>query len=389
MSFPHSFKALVYIYTSVFSFLLLLNIFSVGFRTSFYKTSDFVSYLMGARIVKDGAGKYLYNQAVQSFYQNRIVSYADRPFFLPYKTLPFTALLYIPFTFLSIIDSYRLSILFNLSLLAVFVFLVKRYSKSLFLALLATFSFYFIVPSILQGQPSVLLLMVFWILFVLLKGNKSLLAGILCALFMIKFQYLVCAPFIFIIVKNKFRFSLGFLFSVTCLMLLNFLISGPHFLSNYIFFLSKTENRMYGSWPLDMYSIQYGFMRLLGSVKGSILLSLVAYLGAVILVIKQVKKKVALELIFAPIMIFTLLFGYHVLGQDLILLLVPNILILTKTIGKKNLNANLLTALTAFFYVIFPLTDGIINNWMSYLLLAFAFYVQAYSFSNLVEEERG
>jgi hypothetical protein len=88
--------------------------------------SDLLAFLTGGLMVREGLGERLYDLNLQLAFQNQIANKPDNLFLLPFKTLPFFSLIFIPLTLFSFPTSYCLFCFLNLSLIGFFVYLSRK-----------------------------------------------------------------------------------------------------------------------------------------------------------------------------------------------------------------------------------------------------------------------
>src|SRR5262249_15361805 len=131
-----------------------------------------------------------------------------------YERPPFEVLIFLPFTFFSYGTALRLWTLVSLALLVAAAWLIESHTKvtvaisqytripadfGLVLVLFVTFG-----PAttcLLLGQDTMLLLLIYMIVFLLLKRNCQFGAGCVLALGLFKFQFIV--PFVLIMLARR------------------------------------------------------------------------------------------------------------------------------------------------------------------------------------------
>src|SRR5262249_55868826 len=155
-------------------------------------------------LIASGLGRNLYDIDLQAEFISRVAAvhaFYERP--------PFESLIFIPFTFFSYGTAYTLWTLLSLSILAGVTWVIEWQTKAslavkqytgiradfgLLLVLFLTFG-----PAttcLLIGQDSMLVLLVYTLVFVLLRSNAPFIAGCVLALGLFKFQFIV--PFVLI-----------------------------------------------------------------------------------------------------------------------------------------------------------------------------------------------
>jgi hypothetical protein len=92
------------------------------------------------------------------------------------------------------------------------------------------------VIAVLQGQDSILLLLMFALVFGNLKEGRELRAGSFLALPLLKFQFTLPILILFL-VRRRWKFVLAFGVAVACLVLRSSFIAGPRGTLSYISFV--------------------------------------------------------------------------------------------------------------------------------------------------------
>ena len=188
------------------------------------KGTDFVHFYCAARMVSEGAGHRLYDFQLQEQFQARYAGRVGTYFVHP----PFEALIYLPFTLLPLSSAYALWSGLNAALLVLSARLLQR------LALrnldwravsLACLSFVPALVTLLQGQDSILQLLLFTAAFAGLRRQKEFLAGCLLAGGLFKFQ-LALPLFLMVLPGRTRRFVAGFAAVGGLLVLASVAVSG-------------------------------------------------------------------------------------------------------------------------------------------------------------------
>src|SRR3989344_4759821 len=210
--------------------------------------SDFVSYRTGAEILLGEDRKNLYDISTQAKYQKEELDFLGRKV-LPFRNPSPIALLFMPFAFLPEIWAYRL---FAIANLAILVFAVQLFGKSIFrkpnqYIYWVALTFWPVISTIITGQISILLLVLFAYMYIFLETNKPFQLGIVSSLLLLKPQYVIFLPFLFLLTNLKGKYLKGLFLGGLMLLLLTVLISGVEFLWRYPKFLMATESPTYGS----------------------------------------------------------------------------------------------------------------------------------------------
>lgn len=209
----------------VCAYLIGIHLWTWVFTASIFLggRSDFRQLYTAGYMVRTGAAHALYDSEAQLRMQNRIVSPGEIP--LPYIRPPFEALLFVPFSFMPYKAAYLSFLGFNLALLATcfrlmrskMVHLAEIYAwlpAALFLAFLP------VAAALLQGQDSILLLMLFVGGAIALENGHEMTAGLLVAAGLFKPQIALPIGLLFLLWR-RWRFCLGFASSAAAASLLS------------------------------------------------------------------------------------------------------------------------------------------------------------------------
>lgn len=335
----------IYIVLGIFVVANLLITFKTATDKSFFNSSDFIAYSVGARMVLDGQGKNLYDLKLQTAYWDTFLEpfgmSRTGPYILPYLAPPLTALLFIPYLFIPLTARIPIAIAVNTMLILAGTLIVGKTARNLKLALLVVFSSWFVWVCVWQIQPTAWLFLVTALLYWSLDRKNFALAGLLCAFYIIKPQYLIIAPLIFLLMGKNTTFVKSFLLSLLTLIALSLLISGPRTLFiDYPKLLTATDNPNYGNRWYEMYSVQqitYRFSRFFTESKiPPLIVGVVFYLWWLFKINGFMSlKKPTIDLFPLTIMV-SLLSAYHVLTQDMCIFTIAAILLLMKNTKLKH-----------------------------------------------------
>jgi len=271
---------------------LLIVVCVTGIMTLYYKRfleagqgTDFPHFYCAAKIVGAGLGHQLYDVSLQWEFQRRYTGRVGNFFIHP----PFETLIYLPFAGLPIQAAYLAWTLFNLVVLGVGAWLLHTrlslpLSPGLTLVLLLAF-----VPvslNFLQGQDTILLLLVFVLTCVAFGEDKNFAAGCLLALGLFKFQFALPAAIIFLAGRkgvSRKMFAAGFAAVAATLALISLGISGWSWLTTYPRLLLGFGKVPFSGFHAEaMATIRGASLALFptGSIPGK-----VAFVGAALLVL--------------------------------------------------------------------------------------------------------
>jgi|GEM_PF-3940236 hypothetical protein len=317
----------LYIVLGIFVVANVLITLKIATDKSYFNSSDFIAYSIGAKMLVDGQGQKLYDLEVQTAYWRKLPYWGNSGYILPYLAPPTTAVLYVPFLVLSPNMQVQTAMFLNFLTIFIGTLLVGKAAHNTLLSLLSVFSSWFVWVCIWQIQPTAILFLVTALLYVALVKKNYALAGVLCALYIIKPQYLLIAPLILVLTGKSRAFIRAFGSSILVLVTLNLAIVGPRaLLVDYPHLLSVTDNPNYGNRWYEMYSIQqvtYRFSRLIIDSKVPALIAGVFfYLWGCSKVSRLADYKQIVDL-FPLVILITTLSAYHVLPQDMSLVSIP------------------------------------------------------------------
>ena len=230
------------------------------------KTTDFVNFYLGARIVRQGGGAQLYRRQTQDAAYEALVGYRPNQYFLH---PPFEAAALAPLTWLSLEHAFVLWMLINIALLGGSVLwlmpcnLLVR-DKPL-LALLVCFGFFPALIALNLGQDSILLLFILCAAYFLICRGKELEAGLVLAFVAIKFQYLaILVPLL--LLSRRVRALAGLVAGAMLLGIVSLLVTGPRGLWEYFTFVRRFDaNGGYGGLNPALMVNARGFLTGLGA----------------------------------------------------------------------------------------------------------------------------
>lgn len=373
----------IFVSIAVFFYVVLVCLIVNSYLRipDFYIKTDVVSFLTGAKIIKDGRVDYLYDVNTQFEYQNKVVSPARKKL-LPFRNFPITAFVYTPFLEMSLKNSYTVIFVINTALLLIFHLAFIKFfpgaSKNKLLFLLPIF-FYPSVANLIVGQHTPIILLVFLSIYLLTKRERPLWAGFATSLLMIKPQYLLFTPFPLYLSKNRKQYVLGFIMGVLIFLVLNLMITRSYkpFL-NYPNFILSTEYSSYGSRPREMFTL-YGLVKqVMPQAKSELLIigNLFLYVVFAVLTLKRSRILKNSDMLFTSGILLTILFSVHALSHDLLVLLVPLYIGIVNRTRRKGV---------IFLLYIFPILT-LIPSTMYYslaslgVLFMFLFYSQTIFF---------
>ncbi len=349
----------IYIILGIFVTANILATLGIVFDRTFFNSFDFIAYSIGARMILDGQGKNLYNLDLQTSYWDRFLKplgvERDGPYILPYLAPPLTGVLFIPYAFLPINARIIVGLVVSVLVFLLGSIILGKTVKNTALALLVVFSSWFVWVCVWQVQPTVWLFLVTVLLYRALYRQNYALAGFLCAFYIIKPQYLVIVPLVFLLTNKSWCFSRTFLLTFTVFVGFNLLLSSPQTLFvDYPKFLAFTDNPNYGNKWYEMYSIQQLVFRFTQYTNTGHTLPILSGLALHIMgMIGLNKNKTSPKILgrdLSASIILVVLTAYHVLPQDVALMTIPTLISLSSshasTVGRILLASNALGLIT-------------------------------------------
>lgn len=200
--------------------------------------SDFISFYTAGKIVGSGQGRRLYDLDLQyQVQQQQAPNVKTRAGALPFVRPAFEAWLFVPLASMSYREALGLWITLACVLLVVIAVLLRRHVPGLqqvplVLLFLLLSSYFPVFITLLQGQDSVLLLLIFCLVFVELQKKKEKTGGILLGLGLFKFPLVVVflIPFV---VARRYRFLLGFCITALATIAVSIATTGWRAVSGY------------------------------------------------------------------------------------------------------------------------------------------------------------
>jgi Glycosyltransferase family 87 len=297
-------------------------------------TRDFSEFYCAAQIVANGLGPKLYDIGLQSQFISRVA--AVHTF---YNHPPFQTLLFVPFTAFNYRVASRLWIVMSLSFLVAAAWLIESRTKvslaiwdhtkiradfGLVLVLFTTFA-----PAttcFLIGQDSMLVLLIYTVVFLLLRRNAGFFAGCVLALGLFKFQLVLPFALIFL-ARRKWSTLTGFAIVGCLLIIVSIGISGLQVLREYPRFLlfDKDYQAVAGFHPEFMPNIRgISFLLFNRWISSGLLLILVLMLSVLTVWFTAKRwRDDQFGLSFSAGVVAALLTSYHLYNYELTLLLLP------------------------------------------------------------------
>jgi hypothetical protein len=299
---------------------------------------DFTVYYTAATMLRAGLGHQLYDPHIQYEVQKKFVgAIPSRHGALPYIHPPFEALIFLPLAYLPYLRAFATWDLINVVALFGIALLLRRSVSTLraippWEFVMGSLTFFPIFSCLLQGQDSILLLLLCGLGFNALKNRTDLLAGCWLGLGMFKFQFVI--PIVLLVgIWRRKRVAMGFAGVSLLLVLISVGLSGWGSLLRYPeFALQITNSPSLGGvaaefapnlrglalgWPLQ-------FSRMIGTA--------VALASSVLLFVfgatrgRGENQRIRLELKFSLATVVSVLIAWQTNMHDLSLLILPVVL---------------------------------------------------------------
>jgi hypothetical protein len=286
---------------------------------------------------------------------------------------PFEVLLFLPLAYLPYPAAYKVWALINVSLLLLVPYLLGPYLSELKnmwrpFPVLFFLSYFTAFIAVLQGQDSILLLVMFTLAFVSLKKGHEQPGGCFLALGLFKFQFALplLVPFLLL---RRWKVVLAFLVVAALLVLLSVPLTGLHGTLGYGNFLwrlnrslaSPHDQEARAIYPETMPNIRGALYALGASRFQEEYIKLAVLLLSAALVIwvslkwlpSRTNPASAFDLGFSLALVVALVVSYHLQLHDFCLLLLPAVLVLKHVMSggvrSRSMWLALLALVTIFF----------------------------------------
>ena len=181
---------------------------------------DFRHLYTAGYMVRTGHRRELYDYSAEQKFQNNLVS--QESIALPFNHLAYESLIFVPYSFLSYRSAYFLFLATNVLLLGLAMrWMAPRTNnlRRIFLWLPAAIfvTFLPVVAALMQGQDSIILLLLISGALALLSSGRMLSAGVLVGLGLFKFQIVVPLALLFLLWR-RWRFVGGFALSAAAVV---------------------------------------------------------------------------------------------------------------------------------------------------------------------------
>lgn len=297
--------------------------------------ADFRNLYTAGYMVRSGHGHDLYSYIEQKKFQDELVS--KEQVAIPFLRPPFQALVFVPFSLLPFHAAYVLFLLVNLAFIGVCVRMLRPYTKNLSWAWpglpAAMFLFLPVAAALMQGQDSILLVLVLIATLLAFENGQDLRAGGMLALGLFKFQIVLPVALLFLLWR-RFRFWAGFGIASVALGLISLRIVGW---SESLFYLHSMLNlsasrHLSSGLPLKVDHMANIHGLLVGLWGGETKVKLLVLgASAILFVIAAHRRRFGSEA-FAIAITTSALVSYYLFIHDMSVLIVPIILTLDRAL---------------------------------------------------------
>jgi hypothetical protein len=315
--------------------------------------ADFRNCYSSAVLMMSGAGHQLYDYEAQKRVQDQLIS--GYPIPMPYVHPSYEVLLFAPLAFLS----YKNAFLSWLGVNLIFLLICHRMLTNRLWRLHGIwhwFPFLFLIgfppitAALIQGQDSMLTLMLFAFALIALESGKNFTAGILVGLASYKFQLILPIVCLFLLWRN-WRFILGTCSSAFATVAGSAFVSGIRSLLSYPRYVQETSVKFAALMPVGGMPNLRGLISLFRVSANASLAAVLLVSIATMVIAAWGGQKASPAKQFAIAVTTAGLVGYHLMMHDLSIMLIPMALILddATTLGLWSTSLFWLSTALSFF----------------------------------------
>lgn len=294
--------------------------------------ADFRDLYTSGYMLRTGMAAHMYDYDFQRQLQNQLVS--ERTSLLAFDHLAYEAVLFVPFSFLSYRTAYFSFMAWNALLYAACYWVLRPFLGQLsrIWKLLPVCLFLGFLPptiTLMLGQDSILMLLLFALAVVRLEREHELTAGALIGLAFFKFHIVLPIGFLFL-AWRRWRVVMGITVSAAAVVLASFLLIGTPGVRAYFGLLTSlsgaSEQYKYGLTTIAMPTLRGLISGVVPARVGIRVQKTVTIVVSVIIMLwlawraRNASRGSYALLIAIP---GAILVSYHILIQDLCMLLIP------------------------------------------------------------------
>ena len=332
---------------------------------------DFRTFYTVGYMVRTGHGAEIHDPGKCQDFQNKLVGSVEG--LLPFNHLAYEGLVYVPFSYFGYKSAYLMFLGFNLIVLVGIV----QVLRPAFVALSEVWSllpnailvcFLPVAMTLIEGQDSLVLLLLFAYSTVAMGKQNDFEAGALVGLTLFKFQYAIPVGFLFLVWK-RWTFLRGFASSGIVMLLLSLWITGFSGTATYFHSLTEVSAKyssangvLYGIHPDGMPNLRgIAYTLTSGSLTATHWIVLV---GSAVVMVWGALKRPSLPVALLAAM----LVSYHQVIADSSLLVLPVGLIMAGSVREISTRKSYLVLVLACTTIIAP-TILLFANTRFYLLV--------------------
>ena len=289
---------------------------------------DFTNVYAAARIVVQGQGARLYDLQTQAQVEEGLYHWGGLFVFLH---PPFEACLFAPLALMPYTIAYTIWGALNILLWVFFVYLLRPYvliPRNPLQYLLLCFAFFPVWAAMMQGQTSILLLVLLSLAFVCMKRRRDGWAGVFLGLGLFKFP-IVLPLVLILLLRGKWRLVAGFAWTAFMLGVVSLIAVGRAGVIGYVNLLADTMRRpnysLYGIHVSLMPNLRGFFHAILWPVPSGSAVNAVVVLASVLLIgyvawrwrRQGPGEGRSFDLMFAAALMISQATAYYVLIHDL------------------------------------------------------------------------
>jgi hypothetical protein len=328
----------------LYSFMLIMTvmnavIFFIPWKEILAGKNDFPPLYASAQMVREGQASRIYDLEVENSYVRR-TSDVTRP---PNNHLPYENLIFIPLTYMQFPLAHICWTLLSLVMLALVALVMRDIwpdTSSFGLTVLTILAFFPVWYCLLQGQDSILLLLLFVLSFWLCRRGKDDLAGFVLALGLFRPQLVL--PFAFVMFfGRRWKFIRGFIPGVIFVLALSVSIVGFHGMADYTRILISQGTQGSATALVEQWHVQPSLMT---TLRGLLWISLPSSTPGIVQTVlllagtslgllwaanglRSAKDKTTLDLAFALAVAVVVLVSYHSFLHDFSLIILPVLIV--------------------------------------------------------------
>src|SRR5438876_1070843 len=314
---------------------------------------DFRQLYTAGYMVRSGYAHEIYTYDTEKKFQDKLISHEQIA--LPFNHLAYEALLFAPFSFLSYRRAYAAFTILNLLFLWLSFRLLRPHMGNLaalwrWLPAAMFITFLPVAAALMQGQDSILLLLLFASAWTALDQSCEWTAGLLTGLGLFKFQIVLPVAFV-LLIWRRWRFLSGFTVAALAVGATSFSLAGmsqapvyaPSLVSMSVALSSQADQFRYGISPVSMANLRglsFGLLQTHLTAfwiqAVSILFSVIVLLGIAVFHTRSCSS-VGHWLADGYLLAITAasLASYHLLMHDLSVLLIPATLSLDRFVTAE------------------------------------------------------